>query len=63
MYLEVFLEVVVDGGQNDAHEDVEVDDYEDRKENHKPVVIVIRWHPEQREKSGHAVMQSRNRHG
>ena len=51
LYLQVLLVVVVDGGQHNAHEDVEVDDNEDCKENDKPVVIVICWHPKQQGKT------------
>ena len=51
LYLEVLLVVVVDGGQHNAHEDVEVDDNEDCKENDKPVVIVICWHPKHQGKT------------
>ena len=59
LYLEVLLVVVVDGGQHNAHEDVEVDDNEDCKENDKPVVIVICWHPKQQGKTrSHAPQQT-----
>ena len=59
LYLEVLLVVVVDGGQHNAHEDVEVDDNEDCKENDKPVVIVICWHPKQQGKTrSHAQQQT-----
>jgi hypothetical protein len=44
-YFEVFLIDVVDTGQHDTHEDVEVDDDEDGKEKDKPVALVVSRHP------------------
>ena len=44
-YLEIFLVVVIDTGKNYAHEDIQVDDDKNSKENSVPVAFIICWHP------------------
>ena len=46
----MFLEVVVDGGQTDAHEEIQTYDEVDDEEQWKPGVVVERRHPGQQKK-------------
>lgn len=44
-YLQVFLVVVVDDGQEDGHEDVVIDEDVQDEEDGKDEAGVVRWHP------------------
>lgn len=44
-YLEVFPVAVIDGSQNDAHENQPTNHNVEDEEQRKPVTAVIGWHP------------------